>query len=175
MKKVNINKQKKKDLILTIACFVFMLLCILFLRNVTVYDISMNPTLKEGDKLLLNLTYKTTGLKRFDIVIIKSGKSSLSLKYVKRIIGLPGETIEIKDNHTYIDGIVLSEDFIIGENPSLDMNNTKLILNENEYFVMGDNREYSFDSRTLKMGAINKKNIIGKVWIKVFPFPFKKF
>lgn len=162
---VKINK--KKESLLTLVAFVIMSICILFLRNATINDISMEPTLNNKDIVLVDFTYKINKLKRYDIVIIKDKTK----KYIKRVIGLPGETIEIKDGNVYIDNVHIEDNYKKGHTTHED-GDFKITLGENEYYVLGDNREYSYDSR--KMGVINKNKIIGRAWLKVYPLPFKK-
>lgn len=124
---------------------------------------SMAPTLKTGDIVIINKL--STNFKRGDIVYLYHDNT----KYIiKRIIGLPGETVEIKDNKIYINGHVI-EDYI--ENPNMiDFSLNKLGYDEipnDYYFVMGDNRNYSYDSRMI--GLISKDDIIGKSVIKIWP------
>ena len=126
---------------------------------------SMNSTLNNGDILILNKLDKS--FDRFDVVVIKYGKSKL----VKRIIGLPGESIKYKDNDLYINGEILEDvdtsrtaDFTLE-----DLYNTKTIP-EDSYFVMGDNRGNSLDSRYYKVGFVKKSDIVGTTQIRLFPF-----
>lgn len=127
---------------------------------------SMYPTLLDGDIMILNeVGYYLNGLERFDIVVIKNDGD----KIIKRVIGLPGETVEFKDNTLYINDVKVEEDF------SHDItHNFKLselgydVIPDDYYFVVGDNRGNSKDSRTI--GLINKKDIKGKASIIVFPF-----
>ncbi len=126
---------------------------------------SMNSTLSDGDILILNKLDKS--FKRFDIVVINYKGSKL----VKRIIGLPGENIEYKDNILYINGNITNDVAVARtSNFSLEqLYNIKKIPN-NCYFVMGDNRGNSMDSRDYRIGLINKKNIVGTTSIRLFPF-----
>ena len=128
---------------------------------------SMNPNYNEGEIYILNkLKYKISDVKRFDVIVINSPKS----KYmIKRVIGLPGEHIEYKDNKLYIDGEIMEENFETG---SLTEDFNINILNESKipedyYFVVGDNRNNSEDSR--KFGFISKKDIVGKVGFRLWP------
>ena len=122
---------------------------------------SMNPTLKNGDVVIIDkLTYKLIPLKRGDIVSFYYDDT----KYlVKRIIGLPGETLEIKNNKIYINNEVIN-DYV----KNINMKDFSLEelgyskIPDNMYFVMGDNRENSLDSRDSRVGLIPKEAIIGK-------------
>lgn len=123
---------------------------------------SMEPALKDGDKLVIDkLSYHFREPERFDIVVFPQ---KIDVYYVKRIIGLPGETVQIQDGRIYIDGIALAENY--GKEPmraEYDME-LPVTLGENQYFVLGDNRNFSIDSRDASVGLISKNYIIGKVW-----------
>lgn len=129
------------------------------IRSVEVDGYSMSPTLSDGDRALtLGIEGK---IKRFDIVIVK--KSSGNLKgqeLVKRVIALPGETIEYKDGTLYINDKVVEEDFIEEVVKELTGTISKRTLEDDEYFVMGDNRGNSSDSRYF--GAVKRNEITGK-------------
>ena len=126
---------------------------------------SMNSTLNNNDILILNKLDKD--FDRFDIVVIKYGKSKL----VKRIIGLPGENIEYKENDLYIDGELL-EDVAIARTKDFSLKELYDIdkIPEDYYFVMGDNRGNSLDSRSERVGLIKKSDIVGTTKIRLFPF-----
>lgn len=121
---------------------------------------SMVPTL-EGGELMLLKKYDTD-YERFDIVVVNKNVEGDNL--IKRVIGLPGETIRYKNNHLYINGEIIEDIYAYG-----DTNNfQEITLGEGEYFLMGDNREISLDSRAL--GVIKSKEIEGTVGIVLFPF-----
>ena len=126
---------------------------------------SMKSTLNNGDILILNKLDKS--YKRFDIVVINYENSKL----VKRIIGLPGETIEYKDNDLYINGSIITDvtpvrtvDFSLKDLYDLEK------IPDGYYFVMGDNRGNSSDSRDPRIGLIKKSDIVGTTSIRLFPF-----
>lgn len=124
---------------------------------------SMNQTLKDGEILLLEKYDKK--FERFDIVVLKYNNEKL----VKRIIGLPGESIQYLNNILYINGKKVSEEFIIEETYDFDL---KVLgydkIPDNYYFVVGDNRDSSLDSRLI--GLISKDDIEGKAIFRIFPF-----
>jgi len=125
---------------------------------------SMATTLYNNDIMILNkLAYTFGEVERFDIVVIKHNKTHL----IKRVIGLPGETLEVKDNKLYINGEYIEEEFLDSSTITKDF-----ILNEkipdDHYFVMGDNRIASQDSRTL--GFISSDEIEGIATLTIFPF-----
>lgn len=120
---------------------------------------SMKPTLKNNDVLILKKYDKN--YKRFDVVVLYSGVGRL----IKRVIGLPGETVEIKNNKLYINDKLVKQNFKTNTETS-DFNKVK--VPKGKYFVMGDNRNNSTDSRFI--GFIDKKDIKGKVKLRIFPF-----
>ena len=133
-----------------------------FVTPIKVQQKSMYPTLKENDIMILNkIGVHINGINRFEIVVIKYEDDFL----IKRVIGLPGEMIEYKENKLYIDGKEYKEDFI-------DVNTKDYILEKkipkDKYFLVGDNRNNSIDSRVF--GLVDKKDIIGKTNIIIFPF-----
>ena len=135
---------------------------------------SMEPTLTDGDSVVIQrLSYYFTDPKRYDVVVFPVNYDSESQEktyYIKRVIGLPGETVQIIDGSVYINNEKLTDDKYssttineagIAENP--------LVLGENQYFVMGDNRNMSTDSRNSYVGLVNKNDIVGEAWICTWP------
>lgn len=136
---------------------------------VRVNGASMETTLYNGDILILNKINKN--YKRFDIVVINKRVVGEKTKLVKRIIGLPGETIEYKDNKLYINGKEI-EDVSTSRTSNFnlkDLYNVDVIP-DGYYFVMGDNRNNSLDSRDERVGLIKKSEIVGTTSIRLFPF-----
>ena len=156
---------KVKDLLSYVVIVVVVVLFRSFIATpVRVDGDSMYSTLKNNDILILNKLDKSYD--RFDIVVVRYGKSKL----VKRIIGLPLENIEYKDNDLYINDKLIDDietsrtgDFSLKELYDYD------VIPEDYYFVMGDNRGNSLDSRSYKVGLINKKDVLGTVQIRLFP------
>lgn len=154
--------------IILVAMIVARIISAYIVQETIVNGTSMNPTLENADKVLIDkIIYKMGDLKRYDIIVFDYNHSSV---YVKRIIGLPGEKVKIIDGTVYVNGIRLKDDPLrmdvmqyagIAEN--------SVTLGENEYFVLGDNRNNSYDSRYEQVGVVNKSSIIGKVWIRIFP------
>ncbi|MBC2455645.1 signal peptidase I [Clostridium beijerinckii] len=160
-----INKSEKitlRDLIKTIVVSVVIAgIFLMFFRIATVQGNSMDKTLADGDKLLLNTTlYKMEKPKYKDIVVIK--RDDLPVKFiVKRVIGIEGDKVRIKDNKLYINEELIQEDYI---NEEMKTDNLELTVTEGKVFVMGDNRNYSTDSRSKQVGVIDcKSEIYGKV------------
>ena len=126
---------------------------------------SMLPTLQNGDNLIVDkLSYRFRDPKRFEIVVFPF-RYQEDTYYIKRIIGLPGETIQIKDGMIYIDGEVYLEkkSYPVITNPG--MASDGITLGNQEYFVLGDNRNNSVDSRFADVGTVKASYIDGKVWI----------
>lgn len=131
---------------------------------------SMMPTLMDGDNLILNkIGYRFHEPERFDIVIFPFRNGS-GKNYIKRVIGLPGETIQIDlDGVIYIDGEVLEESYgrEVIRDPGSAIN--PITLGDGEYYVLGDNRNDSEDSR-FSVGIVYREEIIGKAWVRIWPF-----
>ena len=130
----------------------------------------MEPTLNNEDNLIVQKWgYHFTDPKRFDVVVFPF-KHGERIYYIKRVIGLPGETIQIDSDGTiYINGEILEETYgnEIITNPGLA--GEPIHLGSNEYFVLGDNRNNSSDSRDPSVGNINRNDIIGKAWFRFYP------
>ena len=130
---------------------------------------SMETTLSDKDQLVVDkMTYRFRDPKRYDIVVFPYQYQD-NTYYIKRIIGLPGETVQILSGMVYIDGMRLDEHYgnEIMENPGIA--EEALTLGEDEYFVLGDNRNNSSDSRASDVGLIHRKDLIGRAWIRVWP------
>ena len=169
IEKNELEKPKSRNKIIiswTITILVCLIIAKLFttfvIRSVEVEGHSMSTTLSDGDKALTDaLFYKFTGIDRFDIVIVKLESGKLKgEEIVKRVIALPGETIEYKEGVLYINDDVVEENFIDDVVKELTGTITKKTLGDDEYFVMGDNRGNSSDSRYF--GSVKKSEIKGK-------------
>lgn len=139
-------------------------------QSVTMIGQSMNPTLNNQDVLLLNKqAYIIGGPKRYDIVAFKLKEDTEGYFNIKRIVGLPGETVQIKNGKLFINGDVLKDlpfdDLIMTEGLAVE----ELKLGEEEYFLLGDNCNNSEDSRFANIGNISGKEICGKVFFRIFP------
>ncbi|MBR5659457.1 MAG: signal peptidase I [Lachnospiraceae bacterium] len=141
----------------------------IFFSSATVEGESMDPVLQDGD-VVITSHYIFSSPKRYDIVVVTIDRAE-GLNYVKRVIGLPGETIQIKDGKVYINGELLEDDKF-GSTPILEggIASEPITLGEKEYFVLGDNRSVSQDSRKLEIGVIAKGQIRGKVVFRIGPF-----
>lgn len=131
---------------------------------------SMEPALSNGDNLIVEkLSYRFSEPSRYDIVIFPYQHAE-DTYYIKRLIGLPGETVQIVEGYVYIDGEKLEEHYgaEVMDTPGLAEQPIK--LGEDEYFVLGDNRNHSSDSRDPSVGVLKREQLIGRAWIRVFPF-----
>lgn len=156
---------KMKGIIKEYGIYVLLIIAIILIKTyavtiVRVNGTSMDPTLKNKDFMILNkIDYKINDIDRFDIIVIKSEDKQI----IKRVIALPNEKIEYKDNKLYINGEEYNDPY-----NSIDQKDFKVTLKEDEYYVMGDNRVYSRDSRII--GPIKKEQIKGKANFVIFPF-----
>jgi len=162
--------------ILIIALIIVVPIRTFLFQPFIVKGVSMEPNYRSGDYLIIDeLSYRLRDPQRGEVIVFEYPLNP-SNKYIKRIIGLPGETIEIKNGEIYItknsesikvdESIYLSSEDI--KNWSINNNFNPLELKENEYFVLGDNRNYSSDSR--RWGILPKENIIGRMLIRFSPF-----
>ena len=132
---------------------------------------SMSPTLVSGDEILVNrFVYKVTDPKRGDIIVFLPNGNEKSHYYVKRVIGVPGDTVLIQNGAVYINGEVYKEEIEAAAIEEAGLVSEEITLDSDEYFVLGDNRNNSEDSRYANIGNIKKDYIIGKAWFRVAPF-----
>lgn len=175
-KQKNNSKSMVQQVLETIFYFSFLLLAVLVIQRFVVQPVevdgkSMETTLSDGNHLLLEkVSYLFGEPKRFDVIVFQPYMKKKEMYYIKRVIGLPGETVQIIDNIIYINGKPLIENFGkeneirydgIAENP--------IKLSADEYFVLGDNRNNSKDSRSETVGPIKRKSILGKAWCRIWP------
>ncbi len=163
--------------ILNTSIYLLLVLCVAYLivtyvgQRTQVSGGSMETTLSDGDHLIVDkISYRFDEPERFDIIVFPF-QYDKETYYIKRIIGLPGETIQIDESgNIYIDGEVLEEDYgrEVIQNPGRA--SEPILLGEDEYFVMGDNRNNSSDSRDPQVGSIHRKDIIGRAFIRIWPF-----
>jgi signal peptidase I len=128
---------------------------------------SMEPNFEDGDYLIIDeITYRFREPKRGEVVVFKNPMNEHQ-RFIKRIIGLPGETVEISDGKIFISNgekKVLQEPYL---NFSFTAGDIRITLGKDEYFVLGDNRQFSLDSR--RFGPIKKKEIVGRVLLRLWP------
>ena len=130
---------------------------------------SMENTLSDGDNLIVDkITYRFSDPKRYDIIVFPYQYEE-NTYFIKRIIGLPGETVQIVDGTIYINGEVLDESYGREVMKNSGMAADPITLGEDEYFVLGDNRNDSTDSRDPSVGKIKRNQIIGRAWVRIWP------
>lgn len=130
---------------------------------------SMKNTLNDGDHLIVDkITYRMREPVRYDIIVFPFRYKENTF-YIKRIIGLPGETVQIAGGEIYIDGEILKESYgrEVIKDPGIA--ESPIELGEDEYFVLGDNRNESSDSRDPSVGKIRREEIVGRAWLRIWP------
>lgn len=145
--------------------YILIIIVILLIRTYLVTPIrvngtSMYPTLKQNEIMILNKIGLKSGINRFDIVVVKTENTRI----IKRVIGLPGESVMYDDGKLYIDGKYVEDEYSLSKTKDFD----NIVLKEDEYFVLGDNREVSKDSRII--GPVKEEQILGKTRLVLFPF-----
>ena len=154
-------------LIVLIVAFVAFVVVRFFGIKTIVVGNSMEPVLKNNEEVFLDrMIYVISGPKRGDIIAFLPKGNDKTHYYIKRVIGLPGETVRIKNGQVYIDGALLAEDYGIASIKEAGLAQNEFVLGPEEYFVLGDNRNSSEDSRSGNIGAVAKEDIYGKVWYK---------
>ena len=185
------KNSKKKDMIefiiylAVVFALVYLIITYVGQRTVVNGD-SMDPTLANGQSLIMDkISYRFSNPGRFDIVIFpgpaeegdmlaqgdtEAGNQNRPF-YIKRVIGLPGETVDLRDQKVYINGKELTSDIysIDGLTEDPEEEEFPMTLKDDEYFCLGDNRPVSYDSRYMEVGPVSRKEIVGKVWIRIWP------
>ena len=166
--------KKKRNIPQQIFLWVFQIVIVVLFAFVLVYFFgqtrtcigqSMSVTIEGGDTVLLDgLSYKIGNPKRNDVIAFQLGGNRKGASSVKRILGLPGETIQIKDGMIYINGEVYLEKKDYPVMTDAGLAEEPVTLGTNQYFVLGDNRNNSEDSRLANIGNVKKSYIIGKAW-----------
>jgi signal peptidase I len=152
---------RNKLLVFIVACICLFVIRSYFFSLGKVDGESMYPTLNDHDYVLLNkVSYKIGEPKRFDIIMFTLPDNSV---LIKRVIGLPGEILEYKNNHLYVNGRIVKESFLKEETEDFET----MSIPDGEIFVMGDNRDHSTDSRVF--GTLPISHILGKHLLKIWP------
>lgn len=158
-----------KDVVIAL---VIVLVVTAVIKPTIVKEHSMDPTLHENNYLLINkLAYKFGEVERGDIIVFESDLESEKGDHkllIKRVIGLPGETITIQGGEVYINGVMQQEDYLNDGTTSGEI--IDYVVPEGEYFVMGDNRLVSIDSRSEEVGCVPEDAIMGKAFVRLYPF-----
>ena len=131
---------------------------------------SMETTLSDGDNLIVDkISYRFRDPERFEIIVFPFQYEEHTY-YIKRIIGLPGETVQVIDGYVYINGEMLDENYGLEVMDGPGIAAEPITLGEDEYFVLGDNRNHSSDSRDPSVGVLHRDDIMGRAWIRIWPF-----
>ena len=131
----------------------------------SVIGVSMEPGLYNGQEILINhFIYKLVSPKRGDVIVFLPNGNQNTHYYVKRVVGLPGETVQIQNEALYINGVLAEEDGSYDKIADAGIAENEITLGSDEYFVLGDNRNSSEDSRSGNIGPVKRENITGKAW-----------
>ena len=155
---------------LAVAVVFGALMAILLFQKVTIQENSMEPTIAIGDIYFMNqVIYHFKEPQRGDVIVFRTNGSDEAALHISRIIGLPGETVRISNGRIYINEVLYQENasFPVINNPGLAANG--ITMEEEEYFVLGDNRNNSDDSRYSDIGKVRGKYIVGKLWFQIYP------
>lgn len=166
---MDLRKRIKESLRFIMAVVVVSTVLVNSVQKITIHGISMCPAFRDGDIVIAEkVTRWFSRPERYDIIVFHYlyGEEQY---YVKRVIGLPGETVQITDGKILINGESLDESY--GPEPVREARRAAVpvVLGEDEYFVLGDNRNYSSDSRDSDVAEVTEDQIIGRVWFRLWP------
>lgn len=169
------HKKKSTLVEYTVYLLIIVLMLVIvpkyIMEKVNIDGSSMENSLYDGEQVLIEKVSRYfKGPERFDVVVFTKAHGTYTKTYVKRVIGLPGETVQIIGNRILINGEEIAEDF--GKNPmdTAGIAEIPVLLGEEEYFVLGDNRRVSSDSRDKSVGVVNSDELDGVVFLRVAPF-----
>lgn len=180
---LHFGREKKEvniPMIREVAVWIIEIAIVLAIAFVFVYYIglrtsvvgqSMSPALENNQEILVNrFIYSVSNPKPNDIVVFLPNGNEKSHYYVKRVIGVPGDTVQVKDGAVYVNGELFEEKAEMAAILDPGLAAEQITLEEDEYFVLGDNRNNSEDSRYANIGNVKKEYIIGKAWFIVSPY-----
>ena len=165
---------RKREIINTVIYLAVVVLLAWFIiafimQRTSVEGNSMYPTLSDGDQLFIEkVSYRFSDPDRFDIIVFEVPNRE-GVHYIKRVIGLPGETVQIKDGVIYINGSPLEENYGREVMERAGRASQPITLGEDEFFVLGDNRNDSLDSREESVGNVHKSQILGHAFVRFWP------
>ncbi len=180
---LNFNRKKRKvntgllreialwtgEILLTMFVAVLLVLFVGF--RISVVGPSMSPTLENGEKILVNrLVYKIFSPKQNDLIVFLPNGNEKSHYYIKRVIAMPGDKVQVKEGMIYINGEPFEEKVEVPAIENALLAEEELTVGEDAYFVLGDNRNNSEDSRYANIGNVKKEYIVGKAWCVVWPW-----
>lgn len=155
---------------LTLAIGIGAIVAILMCQSVTMQESSMEPTISVGDRFFVNrIVYKLSEPERGDIIVFRTNASNEAALHIRRVIGVPGDTVHIVDGKIILNGKTYSEGMDFPKIINAGLAKEPISLENGEYFVLGDNRNNSEDSRYGDIGLVKEKYITGKIWFKIYP------
>lgn len=164
---LNILKVISDIIIIALAAYVIILFTC---ERTNINGNSMQPVLCNGDNVMINrFSYAYTSPKRYDVIAFKTSGTGFNKIYIKRVIGVPGDKVAIIDGKVYINDKQLADDVFTDNILTAGLAANSLTLGKDEYFVLGDNRNNSEDSRFANIGIVRKSNIIGSAWLITSP------
>ena len=162
-----------------VALSIFLVIYLFFMQPHQVNGQSMEPTFLSGEYVLTDkVSYQTGNPQRGDVVVFHAPEAAgcpegTGCDFIKRVLALPGDSVAVRDNAVWINGQALPEPYIPPENVTragaFTEGGREIFMGENEYFVVGDNRPFSSDSRV--WGPIGKENIVGRAFVRYWPVP----
>ncbi len=172
-KKVNLSALQGVMLLIGEVILAFLMGCmVVWFFGYTLSNVgeSMEPTLKSGDRVLINrLVYQVKSPSYGDLIVFKPNGNENAHYYIKRVVGKPGDTVTIQNGRVFVNGELLNETVQTESMQDAGLAEDGVKLGEDEYFVLGDNRNNSEDSRSANIGNIKKEDILGKAWFVVTP------
>lgn len=187
-KKYSVNKRKQKEKALefvqnektrpffgwafqiAVVLAVAAVTAIFFFQSIVMQESSMEPTFMTGETFFVNkMAYKLSSPKRGDVIAFTKDGGDHAPLHIKRVIGLPGESVQIQDGKVYIDGKMYEEKLELPDITNPGLAEEKISLKKDEYFVLGDNRNNSEDSRFAEVKNVKKKYIEGRLWFRNSP------
>ena len=180
---LNFNRRKRKvnmgllkevgiwagEILLVMFAAVMLVWFVVF--RITVVGESMSPTLESGEEILVNrFQYKIFSPKKNDLIVFLPNGNEKSHYYIKRVIAVPGDKVQIKDGLVYVNGEPFEEKVAVSNIENALLAENEITVGEDEYFVLGDNRNNSEDSRYASIGNVKKEHIVGKAWFVVSPW-----
>ena len=157
------------EILLAVMAAVVLVLSVGF--RISVVGPSMSPTLENGERILVNrIGYKLFDPKRNDLVVFLPNGNEKAHYYIKRVIALPGDRVQIKDGIVYINGEPFEEKAEVSAIENQLLAEDEIVIGKDEYFVLGDNRNNSEDSRYASIGNVKKEHIVGQAWLIVYPW-----
>ena len=170
-KKINIGAFREAGswlIWIGISVFVAVVLVFTFGVRTVVYGNSMEPRLYSGQQVLIDrFIYAVSDPDYGDVIAFLPNGNENSHYYIKRVIGTPGDTVQIRNGFLYINGNKLNESEVYDKIADPGIAENELFLSEDEYFVLGDNRNFSEDSRSGNVGIVKKEYMLGKVWFRL--------